>query len=215
MNPYEQNGINFLNKIDYLVRRKDLKTKNSLFKVLDNIRLKEEFNISLYTARQAGLGDESFFYTYWRKIPTHLMFYEDQNYPWGPHNKGKDMFKDLVVEPTAMGAWQAYLLMISPTVLPVFWHGGYIRRKYFFDREHFECPPTMWEERPINLSLEMIPQPTVSMEDNKAVVSCPYWNDWEGLVLESTPIIFKASDRVSILRAKHKVLYKYDCGICF
>ena len=30
MNPYEQNGLDFLNKINYLVKRRDLKTKDSL-----------------------------------------------------------------------------------------------------------------------------------------------------------------------------------------
>lgn len=27
MNPYEQNGLDFLNKINYLVKRRDLKTE--------------------------------------------------------------------------------------------------------------------------------------------------------------------------------------------
>ena len=73
----------------------------------------------------------------------------------------------------------------------------------------------MSEDRPINLTLEQIPQPTVTMEDNKAIVTCPYWNYWEGLVLESLPIIFKADGSISFRKEKQKALYKYDCGIVF
>lgn len=211
MTPYEQNGIDFLKKIEYLVKRKDLKTKDSLFKVLDRIRLRKGFHLQLKVANQVGLGDESFFYTYYGEEDP---FKEDllNN---SIHSASTEILKRLVVEPTAMGAWQVYLFIISPTVLPLFWHGGYIRREYFFDREHFECPISMWEERPINLTLEMIPQPSVTVEDNKAIVSCPYWNNWEGLVLESTPVVFKADGGISVRRAKHKVLYKYHCGLCY
>ena len=216
MNPYENIGICFLSKLDYLVRRKDLKTKDSLFKVLHDIRLRKEHHLGLYVANQIGLGDESFFYTYWDKIPVNLLVDEETKHPFGSYNKGNDLFKDLMVSRTEMGAWQAFLLWMSPTVLPLFWHGGYIRRIYFFDRGHFECPPSMWDgQRPIDLMIEKIPQPTVTMEGEKAVVTCPYWNNWEGLVLESVPVYFKADGSATIRRAKHKVLYKYDCGICY
>ena len=211
MNPYEQNGIDFLRKIDYLVKRKNLKTKDSLFKVLNHIELRKNFHIQLKVANQEGLGDESFFYIYYGEEDP---FKVDFRYGC-IHIAPTELFNHLIVEPSEMGAWQAYLLLISPTVLPLFWHGGYIRREYFFDRENFECPIPMWDERPINLVLEQIPQPSVKIEDNKAIVSCPYWNNWEGLVLEFTPIVFKADGSISFRRAKHKVLYKYHCGLCY
>lgn len=211
MNPYEQNGIDYLKKIDYLVKRKDLKTKDSLFKVLNHIELRKDFHVQLKVANQEGLGDESCFYTYYGDENP---FEEDLQHCY-IRIEPKKLFNHLIVEPSEMGAWQAYLLIISPTVLPTFWHGGYIHREYFFDRENFECPKPLWDERPINLVIEKIPQPTVTMEDNKAIVSCPYWNNWEGLTLESTPIIFKADGSVSIRKAKHKVLYRYHCGLCY
>lgn len=211
MNPYEQKGIDFLNKIDYLVKRKDLKTKDSLFKVLDHIVLRKDCHLQLKVANQIGMGDESYFYSYFGNEDP---FKGDLHYSC-IENTPTEMFHQLIVEPSEMGAWQAYLLFISPTLLPLYWHGGYIRREYFFDRENFECPIPMWDEKPINLALEKIPQPSVKMEDDKAIVSCPYWNHWEGLVLESMPIIFKADGSISFRRARHKVLYKYYCGICF
>lgn len=211
MNPYEQNGIDFLNKINYLVKRRDLKTKDSLFKVLDHIALRKDCHLQLKVANQTGMGDESYFYTYYGEDDS---FNGDLHYS-GIENTPTEIFNQLIVEPSEMGAWQAYLLFISPTLLPLYWHGGYIRREYFFDRDNFKCPQPMWDEKPINLTLEKIPQPYVDMEDNKATVSCPYWNQWEGLVLESIPIVFKADGSISFRRAKHKVLYKYYCGICY
>ena len=59
MNPYERNAIDFLAKIDYLAKRKDLKTKDSLFKVLDHIQLREGFHLGLKVAGRVGIGDES------------------------------------------------------------------------------------------------------------------------------------------------------------
>lgn len=205
MNPYELKGIDFLDKIVYLVERKDLKTKDSLFKVLDQIKLKEGVHLGLKVAGRDGLGDESYFYTYYGKVDP----FKDYGEP--PH----EVFKNIIVEPSEMGAWQAYLLWMSPTVLPLFWHGGYIRRDYFFDRDDFECPSPWEEDNPIELKLEQIPQPSVTLEGNKAIVTCPYWNNWEGLVLESMPIIFKSDGGIAIRRAKHKVLMEYNCRICY
>lgn len=211
MNPYEQNGLDFLNKINYLVKRRDLKTKDSLVKVLDHIALRKDCHLQLKVANQTGMGDESYFYTYYGEDDP---FNGDLHYS-GIENTPTEIFDQLIVEPSEMGAWQAYLLFISPTLLPLYWHGGYIRREYFFGRDNFKCPQPMWDEKPINLTLEKIPQPYVDMEDNKATVSCPYWNQWEGLVLESIPIVFKADSNILFRRAKHKVLYKYYCGICY
>ena len=212
MNQYERNAIDFLAKNDYLVKRKDLKTKDSLFKVLDHIRLREGFHLGLKVAGRVGIGDESCFYCYYGKedpiISGHL-------FSTNVHTLDAILFAGLDVEPSEMGAWQAYLLWMSPTVLPVFWHGGYIKRNYFFDRENFKGITPIYGAMPVDVTLDKIPQPTVTMDDNKVVVSCPYWNEWEGLVLESMPIIFKPDGEIAFRRARHKVLYKYDCGICF
>lgn len=211
MNKFEQNGIDFIHKIDYLVKRKELKTKDSLFKVLNHIMLKKDCHLQLKVANQTGMGDESYFYTYHG---------EDDPFKGDLHYRGiedtpTEIFNQLIVEPSEMGAWQAYLIFISPTVLPLYWHGGYIRREYFFDRENFNEIIPIDAELPVKVTLDIIPQPTVVCEDNKAIVFCPYWNDWEGLVLESTPIIFKSDGSISFRRAKHKVLYKYYCNTCY
>ena len=66
----------------------------------------------------------------------------------------------------------------------------------------------------VDIKLSQIPQPTVEMGEGKAVVSCPYWNDWQGLVLETVDVEFK-SDGTVALTSHSDVLYEYDCGICY
>ena len=37
-----------------------------------------------------------------------------------------------------MSIWELYLLLKSPSVMPTYWHGGYIRRKYIFSKSDVE-----------------------------------------------------------------------------
>lgn len=215
MNDLEQNGINFLNKIDYLAKRKDLKTKDSLFKVLDHIRLRDGYHLGLKLANSVGMGDESWFYCYEGNIDPGKDA-DPTAYPHATLPLALQLFKGLKVQHTVMGAWQSYLLHVSQSMLPLFWHGGYGRREYFFDRESYKGTVIpIHAEKAVILPIEKIPHPEVMIEEDKAIVSCPYWNDWEGLVLESVPITFKKDGKITFGREKHKVLKKFNCGICF
>ena len=116
-----------------------------------------------------------------------------------------------------MGAWQVYLLYMSPTVLPWFWHGGYIKRDYFFnlpDTKQVKIVPFHAEEA-LMIPTDEIPEPTVTADENKFIVNCTYWNDWEGLVRETVRVKFLKSGKVKILKPHFKVLRPYNCGICF
>ena len=124
------------------------------------------------------------------------------------------IFDDIIVEQSAMGAWQTYLLYISSTIMPTWWHGGYINREFFFDRENYRGITSNWGRKDVDIELSQIPQPTVEIKEGKAVVSCPYWNDWKGLVLQTVDVEFKPDGAVA-LTPHSKVLYKYDCGVCF
>ena len=220
MNSFESKGIEFAKKIDYLVKRKDLKTGDSLLKVLDCIKLEKGYHMGLKVARDGGLGDESYFYTYCGnedpfkadKTSMSLSIHTPNN-SFGRPNAA--FYKNFRVEPSEMGAWQIYLLWLAPTILPYWWHGGYIAREYFFDREKADGFIPDWSHNPIKNFQEKIPQPIVTMKDNEAVVICPYWNNWHGLVLESTPIAFKPDGKFAIKKQRHKVLYEYNCGIVF
>ena len=205
MKVFEQKALEFVSKIDSIIQNNSQENIGSLFTVLDCLSLKQGYHLGLKLASEVGLGDESFFYTYQRDDPTDSFSCRVPD--------DRILCKDIIVEPSAMGAWQAYLLYISPTILPTFWHGGYIRREYFFDRENYKGITTGWARGKVDIKLNQIPQPTVEMR-GFASVTCPYWNDWEGLVQETVDVDICREGTI-LRRSQKKVLYKYDCGICY
>jgi hypothetical protein len=205
MNDFEKKSLEFLTIKNEIVKNSNQENIESLFSVLDNLSLRTGYRLGLKLAEQVGIGDESWFYTYPEKGPINTF---GRRVP-----DRSTLFRNIIVEQSVMGAWQAYLLYISPTILPVFWHGGYIVREYFFDRDHFNGVKSHWA-RGVKLSISQIPQPTVVMKDGMAVVSCPYWNDWRGLVLESVEVNFN-SDGTVTLTPHAKVLYWYHCGVIY
>ena len=208
MNDFEKKALEFVSKKDEIVKIKSQETIDSLFSVLDCLSLRIGFRLGLKLAGEVGIGDESWFYTYQGEYPIDTF---SCRVP-----QSSVLFQDIIVEQSVMGAWQAYLLYISPTIMPTFWHGGYIRREFFFDRKNYKGITSSWAERNgnVDIKLDQIPQPSVEMGEGKAVVSCPYWNDWRGLVLETVDVQFKSDGRV-VLTPHSKVLYEYDCGICY
>jgi len=52
------------------------------------------------------------------------------------------------------------------------------------------------------------------MDDHTYQVVCCYWNDWEGLVRETTTYIVKGS-MINAQDSKEEVLYPYHCGLLF
>ena len=208
MYDFEKKALEFISKKEEIVKNKSQVTIDSLFSVLDCLSLRSGYRLGLKLAGEVGIGDESWFYTYQGEEPIDTL---SCRVP-----QSNVLFKDIIVEQSAMGAWQAYLLYISPTILPTFWHGGYIRREFFFDRKNYKGITSSWAERNgnVDIKLDKIPQPSVEMGEGKAVVSCPYWNDWRGLVLETVEVQFK-SDGSVVITTHSKVLYEYDCGICY
>lgn len=216
MNSFERKGIEFLAKINELVENKELETADSLFEVLNHIRLRDGYHLGSRLPEKGGLGDESWFYTYPEKSEgkndgerlgrNHRVFKDEMS-------RNPEM-KDLIVEKSEMGAWQAYLLSVSPTLLPLWWHANYNRRTYIFDRDNYSGIPQMFGD-PVMLKIEDIPQPSVSLNNDRAVVKCPYWNNWEGLVLESENIYFEGNDTICLGEITEVVLHEYKCGVRF
>ena len=206
MNDYEKKALEFVSKINGIVRNKSQENIDSLFSVLDCLSLQPGYRLGLKLAGEVGIGDESWFYTYQGENPVNTSSCRVPD--------SSRLFKNIIVEQSAMGAWQAYLLYISPTILPTFWHGGYIRREFFFDREKYKGITSSWAGGNVDMKLSQIPQPIVDMGEGMAVVSCPYWNDWGGLILETVEVKFNPDGTVS-LTPHSKVLYEYHCGICY
>ncbi len=212
MNAYNKKGIDFLNVISLLLSDKGRKNCDALFDVLDKLSLKEGYHLGLKLANEEGLGQESSFFTFGgdcdQKVMKILAPYEFDFVA---------LLKDLVFSPSKMTAWQLYLLFISPTVLPTFWHGGYIHRRFFFGlsdkKEYVDIEPiyrqSFW------LKTKIIPEPSVELKDGKYIVKCAYWSDWQGLVLETFKCAFLEKGKVKLYRPTQRVLYKYNCGILF
>ena len=137
-----------------------------------------------------------------------------------------DFFNHLYVEPTVMGAWQAYLLSIGKTLLP--FSGGlyYTKRELVFCHDQLEKIQIIdWEElehgeldcirHPGLTDLTVDISPSVSFDGKHVVVSCCHWNDWGGLIRESAKITFFNGKVYLLEDFDEQVLFKYNCGIHF
>lgn len=174
---------------------------------LDALSLSEGYHLGLRIAEQQGMGDESNFYVY------------DKN-----GEEDKDLLKYIHVDETSMGAWQVYLLMTSPTLLPTFWHGGYIERKFVlynnsvYDDSVFAIEPLSTYDLSCLIKQDLL-YPSVQIEKSsngiKANIYCCYWNEWEGLVREHVEIQIHNGKVISYEEKDKFVIYKYDCGILF
>lgn len=130
-----------------------------------------------------------------------------------------ELFQHLTIDATPMGAWQAYLLCISKTVLPFSGSLYYTKRQLIFTNDQL---PEIWVEcdDSIDDKLERVKfdedlSPTIIAKGNEYVVSCCFWSEWGGLFRETVSLTFKDNGKVTIGNFKHDNLYQYDCGISF
>ena len=178
------------------------KGNDTIFNDLDALSLKDGYHIGLRIAEQQGIGDESNFYVY------------NQD-----NEKDMDLLKYIHVDETQMGAWQVYLLMTSPTMLPTFWHGNYIKRKFILEKKDlFEIEALKYYDLS-DLAQDSMSYPSVSIESNDGVtiahVYCCYWNEWKGLVREHVKMSICNGKVESCENVGDFVIYKYHCGIFF
>lgn len=183
-----------------------------VLKFLDKLSFKNKFpfedtEVKLHVASGEchSIGDESYFYI-------------------GDNNRDDILYKHLVVEPSIDAAWQVYLLFTSSTVMPVFWHGGYIVRDYIFDESSIndieagfdgDKPLECFDLRGLSKSNQLLPEVIMSPDGRTADVYCTYWNDWKGLVRDHVQISFLKNGRVKLTQIEPLILFEYDCGILF
>ncbi len=191
--------------------------KRALFNTLTQLRLSEKYSLGLHLPVSIGHGDTSWFYIYPKGKNPYIGFNEiDSKFTTIFHMRDDYDFGHLNVTPSAMGAWQAYLYSIAPTILPTAWHGGYIRRTYFFSLEAVgKIPLYLCKEFEQITERDLIP--LVQYKKRKAKVVCCYWSEWAGLVRETISIRYDANKNkiLSLDREKKDVLVPYDCQICF
>ena len=122
---------------------------------------------------------------------------------------------------TSEGIWSAYQLANSIYYLPKHGHDLYYDYCGIYSLDEIRCRSVALRD-----SLSTIPeiQNHVTIHDSvHASVTAYWWNDWEGLVEETTSVervgnsvIFIFPDtRISDPRAMRRILVRYDCGIEF
>ena len=145
-----------------------------------------------------------------------IYYTEIDKYDDNEYEEEHTLLEHINVERTACGIWQAYLLSMAPTVLPTFWHGGYIRRTYIFSHKDLEEIDELRRNGKAPLfGIKDIVSPKVKIRGSEGTIECCYWNDWEGLVRETLKVTYANNSVISITQTKAEVLCEYDCGICF
>lgn len=189
-----------------VIKTASIKNKGEVFSTLSSLELVPDYNLGLRLANgnTSDIGDESNFYVY--------------------NDSGVEdakILSYLSANPTPMSAWQVYLLMTSPTVMPVFWHGGYIIRDFIFNESNLDEISHLQ-----NLDLSAIKNqgllfPSVNIEKEESTdrtiahVFCCYWNEWKGLVREHATVVFDGNCITDFQQEDLNIFYPYDCGICF
>lgn len=132
---------------------------------------------------------------------------------------------NIKVEPSAMGAWQMYLLMNSCNMGPLYGHSCYSDITFYHaDRKNFEKNVYQFgygNEKPKSLkkALDNVEyhQPIVIYDDSLKVadVFVMFWSDWGGLIDDSVRVEFLHDGTATCKRGKPKILIEYDCGVEF
>lgn len=199
-----ESAIDFHRRVASIISEatQDCDDKSELFYALKSLTLPEPYKIGVDRAQYKGIGSISSLY----------IFNDDQDF------SEDDIFNFIQVEKSKIGAWQAYLLKTCDAILPVFWHGGYNKKKFIFTDEDIKEIPLL-RTRDMS-SFERVIYPSVDFIDtNIASVNCCWWNEWHGLVRETMLVKFDGN-KVSFLdpsypTERHETLIPYNCGILF
>ena len=175
-------------------------TPELVFSMLDKLSIsKNKLRLHVATNQTHDIGDESYFYI------------------GNNENRGFEIYKHLKAEPSIGAAWQIYLLHHARTVMPTFWHGGYIVRDYIFDEASLNdyIPLECYDISGLSRENVLLPEVILSADRRTADVYCTYWNDWKGLMRDHLRITFLQNGRIKLTEIDPLCLFKYNCGIRF
>lgn len=162
----------------------------------ESIHWPKNYQLAFMLPEEKGMGGE-----------TKISLYDSK-----AEKEVEKIFDVLSIEKSEKGAFETYLLYRAKTVLPVFWHGGYIVRKYIFFREDLQKIDEVDGLDLGKFTYDLMPE--VSIDGDTATVNCTWWNDWKGLVRETFSFTWDG-DKATNFKSEEKVLVAYDCGICF
>ncbi|MBQ1268604.1 MAG: hypothetical protein IIY03_03825, partial [Muribaculaceae bacterium] len=175
-------------------------TPELVFSMLDKLSIsKNKLRLHVATNQTHDIGDESYFYI------------------GNNENRGFEIYKHLKAEPSIGAAWQIYLLHHARTVMPTFWHGGYIVRDYIFDEASLNdyIPLECYDISGLSRENVLLPEVILSADRRTADVYCTYWNDWKGLMRDHLRITFLQNGRIKLTEIDPLCLFKYKCDILF
>lgn len=127
-------------------------------------------------------------------------------------NESYEVFYHMSIEMSEMGAWQAYLLSISPTMLPAVWHGLYNSRRYLYTQEDVVAMGPILHFFPLKrkmIDIKSDLSPKIWIRGKTVYVSCCYWNNWKGVVRETIAFKYKDDRIVSAKREDETIVYRY------
>lgn len=213
---------------DFVKALSDIKEENKsridydkILNILDCIHLEENYHLKVRFPHFRGHGDKSWFYCYKGDTDTYEEEYNNRVREVDDfiicycYDEIHNIFNHLEIEPTYLGAWQAYLMSTATHFLPTCWHGGYSKRVLVFHSNDIleRKSGLFWLERPDNIpDLGELP-PSVTFNGNKAIVKACYWNSWSGLVRETVEIRFLGNRAYFLDSPQKEILFKYDCKI--
>ena len=137
------------------------------------------------------------------------------------------VFNYIDYELNEQSTWELFLLNESFRFMPLFWHAGYARCTFIFERTDLERlvskPIRHWngKER-VDITADVAAYlddesllPSVTMlSENEALVRYTYWNSWSGLVRAEMKIS-KENGTTTFTDINYKTLVEYHCGIIF
>ena len=212
-NDFSKVGYAFVNELNRIVEN-NTPNGGSLFYTLNCLSLEEGFTLKLRLPKQTDKGNTLTLYVIKEEqgekpvieiIPA-LATLEGNNPPL-PYIK---------VKRNTMGIWQAFLMYVSRTMLPTFWHGDYIRRTYIFGHKDLEQINAIYNKRRDNDSLYGIKDvlsPQVKMKGKEGTIECCYWSERKGLFKVYYSVKYGEDTVAEFMLKKVDVLYEYDCEI--
>lgn len=175
---------------------------SKLLNVLTDVKLESGCRLEMRLPDETGHGDR-----------THIIIVDREG------NSTEEIVEHLEIKSTEMAAWQLYLLENLTTVLPVWWHGGYMVREYILKETDIDdiFPLKYHDLSELQKQHKLMPFVTINKDNTgnyTATVNCCYWNQWEGLVREG--VTYKiANGRVMSKESSRDTLFHFDCGMMF
>ncbi len=195
--------------LNSIVPTKTFVDKADFFYRATALSLKPGYKLGLHVANEItdDIGRENHFFIYDDKGNEYDIYKSRTNL--------EDVDTSLInVAPTAMGAWQLYLLITSPTIMPVLISRDRDARKFvFFTEDLYLAPLQNLDFATLKHDGLLFPDVVVSKDGKTADVYCCFWNYWRGLIREHVRITFQPDGSAIFGKPDQYVFYDFNCDI--